>query len=195
MEGDNREIRSPEIDFVSIPKEKSYKGVSFIAFVFVAVTFSYFVFTFLLSERDRGLTFGDAIKQVDGMVQEEKALTNEEITPDTEMQKWLVPELNTDVLNTRISYEYGRILAEPKRGIALYVNTKDECSGSCLETWIPYEAPVPIDEGALATIQRKDTGTYQYTWNGDKLYRYKLDTSEKNMQGNGVDGIWKFARP
>ncbi len=75
----------------------------------------------------------------------------------------------------------------------LYTTTAD-CTGTCLENWIPYEATDMVALGNIFTEEREDNSALQYTWKGERLYTYTKDTWEYTL-GDGVGGVWNIARP
>lgn len=149
----------------------------------------YFYYSFGMKDNNVSMP-----ETIDEEAKEEPTLSNEEITVDTPKENWLVNGMNLEILNTRITNEYGRILAHPEWGAPLYV-TSESCTADCLNSWLPYESTEQITDGNISTIYRNDTATYQYTWKGEPLYLFSLDNPVNMFQGNGVDEVWEFARP
>ncbi|HEV2403453.1 MAG TPA: hypothetical protein VGS08_04595 [Candidatus Saccharimonadales bacterium] len=102
--------------------------------------------------------------------------------------------VNNTVLVTKTSASLGQYLATPG-GQALYTSGGDSqgvsnCSGTCLASWPAYQ-----DKGVttglptgVGTIQRKDNGQIQYTYNGLPLYTFTGD-SDGQVTGNGVSNF------
>ena len=84
--------------------------------------------------------------------------------------------------------------------MALYTYDRDEpgvsnCYGQCAENW----PPVILDPGTelgenYSLIPRKD-GRMQAAYKGRPLYRYVGDKKPGDMNGDGVGGVWRLARP
>ena len=105
-----------------------------------------------------------------------------------------VPGRDPDVLGLRIDTDLGRMFVTRTSGHTLYVKDGD-CTGACLDDWIPYLADGAINsEEVFGTITREDTGQLQYTWKGQPLYTYVMDTTNTTL-GDGIDGEWQIARP
>ncbi len=184
---------------ISTPETIDTKKLTWIIIVgLVIVLCVYFYVVFLTTSRDAGV---DPVNQTETISLDEKGgdnvvtePSNDEFTTETPKKFWLVEGMNTDILNTRISNEYGRILAHPEWGAPLYISTAS-CTVDCLETWLPYEVSQEMTDGDISTIYREDTGNYQYTWKGEALYMYRLDDPIHMFQGMSSDGSWQFARP
>lgn len=100
---------------------------------------------------------------------------------------------DSEILGLRIDTRIGRLFVLPNTGQTLYL-TAEECTGSCLEVWTPYEASSALEEGdILGTVERGD-GTLQYTWNGKAFYTYNED-DDRSVLGDGYEGKWNVARP
>lgn len=81
-------------------------------------------------------------------------------------------------------------------GRTLYTTTKTECTGACLTNWPPYVAskPVSSESGSLGSLENKDAGVLQYTWNGKLLYYYAEDKKPGDVFGHGVGGVWSLVQ-
>jgi hypothetical protein len=114
--------------------------------------------------------------------------------PEQPVNPLVIPDRNRDTLGVRIDAELGRFFTEPATGHTLYVKAGEDCSGACLDDWIPYLANEAVEDGgAFGTVVREDTGELQYTWNGQSLYTYVLDTTNTTL-GTTEEG-WQLARP
>ena len=87
-------------------------------------------------------------------------------------------------------------------GRTLYVFTQDSdgksvCTGSCAETWPPFEgsAPPTIEgaSGNFSVLTRTD-GKKQVAFNGRPLYLYSADKAPGETKGEGVGGVWFAAK-
>ncbi len=96
--------------------------------------------------------------------------------------------------------KHGAILAS-FNGATLYTFTQDSvgksvCTGSCAETWPPFEAEEPPKvSGATGefTIVTRDDNKKQLALNGRPLYRYAPDKAGE-VTGDGVGGVWFVAK-
>jgi predicted lipoprotein with Yx(FWY)xxD motif len=94
----------------------------------------------------------------------------------------------------------GTILVTPK-GYTLYRYTPDgthnkaTCTGTCASLWPPLLVPKGdkfrggAGVGRLGTATLSD-GQRQVTYHGMPLYRYQVDTSPGQTNGQGVGGVW-----
>lgn len=88
----------------------------------------------------------------------------------------------------------GHVLAATN-GVTLYVqdasSAPSECTGVCMETWAPLEAPWGASNyGDFSVIARND-GMYQWAYQNKPLHRYMGDAERGDITGDGVDGIWR----
>ena len=99
-----------------------------------------------------------------------------------------------NVISLRSDASVGKYLVSAESQKALYVYDGEDCVDACLFNFTPYIANKPVDQGNLFTVERSDTGAFQYTWKGRPLYTYAFDT-EGSVLGDGADGLWHLARP
>ncbi len=105
-----------------------------------------------------------------------------------------VEDRDPEVLGLRIDTIIGRFFTQRETGQTLY-STDLACVGDCLDEWTPYLSDVAVvDGGDFGTMEREDTGELQYTWEGQGLYTYQLD-SQDSVLGDGHSGTWHIARP
>lgn len=87
-------------------------------------------------------------------------------------------------------------------GMTLYTFDKDPadasksvCNGPCATNWPPLAA----DKGASASGDWKpitrDDGSMQWSYKGKPVYRWMKDAKPGDHGGDGVNGIWRIARP
>ena len=90
--------------------------------------------------------------------------------------------------------DLGDYLAGPN-GMTLYTTTEAECTGDCLEAWLPYivSAPEENESGVLGTVKRGNA--YQQTYKELPLYYYRIDQKAGDISGHAVGGVWFVARP
>jgi predicted lipoprotein with Yx(FWY)xxD motif len=91
-------------------------------------------------------------------------------------------------------------LVDPK-GMTLYTfdsdpagASKSECNGPCAQNWPPLAATTADEsKGNWKVITRAD-GTYQWTYKGKPLYRWKSDQRPGDHGGDGLKGVWHIAK-
>ena len=87
-------------------------------------------------------------------------------------------------------------------GRTLYVFTKDTlgsgtsaCYGQCAVNW----PPLPVAAGAQPqgdySILVRSDNSRQWAYKGQPLYYFVKDTQPGTKLGDGVNGVWKVARP
>lgn len=99
------------------------------------------------------------------------------------------------IVKTATSSTLGEYLTDGK-GITLYMSLS-QCSGSCLESWIPYiatpVADIKSDDPILKKINlvRLSDGRYQYGYGDKLLYYYRGDAKPGDTKGHDIaDGKW-----
>jgi predicted lipoprotein with Yx(FWY)xxD motif len=94
----------------------------------------------------------------------------------------------------------GAVIAGSNSYRTLYTYAKDKggvpnCYGECAKKWPPHLAKYWDDpRPPFSTVKRKD-GKKQWTKDGMPLYFSNLDKKKGDTNGEGVDGLWKAARP
>jgi predicted lipoprotein with Yx(FWY)xxD motif len=87
-------------------------------------------------------------------------------------------------------------------GMTLYTFDKDAagtgksvCNGQCAALW----APLMASSYAFATgdysIVTRDDGNKQWAYKGKPLYTWIKDTKPGDKTGDGVNNVWRIARP
>jgi predicted lipoprotein with Yx(FWY)xxD motif len=87
-------------------------------------------------------------------------------------------------------------------GMTLYTFDRDSprargslCVGDCARDWPPFSAPANAGPlGEYAPMRRPD-GTMQWTYKGKPLYLRDTDHTPGDRTGNGVENLWRAARP
>lgn len=86
--------------------------------------------------------------------------------------------------------------------LTLYMETEEGvCVDECPVGMVPYttkneyEPPVEIKINYIGTVLDADTGLYQYTWNGKKLYHFEGDEKAGSILGDGHNMAFTLARP
>jgi predicted lipoprotein with Yx(FWY)xxD motif len=87
-------------------------------------------------------------------------------------------------------------------GMTLYIYDRDAansgksvCNGNCAALWPPLMAS-DTDQGSGAyTVIVRDDGKKQWAYQGRPLYYWVRDTRPGDKTGEGVNQVWKAARP
>jgi predicted lipoprotein with Yx(FWY)xxD motif len=93
----------------------------------------------------------------------------------------------------------GDILVD-RNGMTLYTFDRDPefksvCNAQCAASWPPLvAAPGARRAGAYAIIARDD-GRRQWAYRGKPLYLWSKDEKPGDRTGDGVDNLWRVARP
>jgi predicted lipoprotein with Yx(FWY)xxD motif len=87
-------------------------------------------------------------------------------------------------------------------GMTLYTFDKDPagggksvCNGQCAALWPPLMAPADARPGGDYTIVTRDDGGRQWAYKGRPLYLWVKDTKPGDRTGDGVNNVWRLARP
>lgn len=83
-------------------------------------------------------------------------------------------------------------------GRTLYTFDKDasgvsRCDATCTATWPPYLVKAGDSPAGLTAIGRAD-GSRQWSLAGKPLYFFAGDQKPGDARGDGVGGVWHFAR-
>ncbi len=72
---------------------------------------------------------------------------------------------------------------------------KSNCYDACAEMWPPTIVPAGTKiPASYSLIERRD-GTLQLAYKGQPLYRYSGDKEIGDISGDGIDGVWRLAKP
>jgi predicted lipoprotein with Yx(FWY)xxD motif len=95
----------------------------------------------------------------------------------------------------------GEVLVGPN-GMTLYTFDRDQagsgksvCNGPCANNWPPLFAADPAPARGDWSIVTRDEGTKQWAWKGKPLYYWARDQKPGDRSGDGVNGVWRLARP
>ena len=93
------------------------------------------------------------------------------------------------------------VLVGPNQ-MTLYVFDKDAagsgksvCNGPCAANWPPLMAPADAKPRGDYSVVTRDDGSRQWAYKGQPLYYFVKDSKAGDKQGDGVNGVWKVARP
>ncbi len=95
----------------------------------------------------------------------------------------------------------GGVLTNPA-GMTLYTFDKDAagsgksaCNGDCAVKWPPLTAGASERGSGDFTVITRDDGSKQWAYKGRPLYQWIKDQKPGDMTGDGVNNIWRVARP
>lgn len=87
-------------------------------------------------------------------------------------------------------------------GMTLYTFDKDAagsgksvCSGPCAVNWPPLMAASDAKASGDYTVVVRDDGSRQWAYKGKPLYLWIKDTKPGDRTGDGVNNVWRLARP
>jgi predicted lipoprotein with Yx(FWY)xxD motif len=85
-------------------------------------------------------------------------------------------------------------------GMTLYTFDKDAsgksaCNGPCATNWPPLMAAADAKAAGDYTIITRDDGGKQWALKGKPLYAWVKDTKPGDKTGDGVNNVWKVAKP
>jgi predicted lipoprotein with Yx(FWY)xxD motif len=93
----------------------------------------------------------------------------------------------------------GKVLADSK-GMTLYTFDKDvagksNCNGQCAVNWPPLKASA--DDKAMGewSVVTRDDGAKQWAYKGMPVYGWIKDNKPGDTTGEGVNGVWRVAKP
>jgi predicted lipoprotein with Yx(FWY)xxD motif len=87
-------------------------------------------------------------------------------------------------------------------GMTLYTFDKDAagsgksvCNGQCAALWPPLMASPDAKPAGDYTIVTRDDAGRQWAYKGKPLYLWVKDTKAGDRTGDGVNNVWRLARP
>jgi predicted lipoprotein with Yx(FWY)xxD motif len=93
------------------------------------------------------------------------------------------------------------ILVGPN-GMTLYTFDRDAagsgksvCNGPCATNWPPLAAPSGASTLGDWTVVVRDDGSRQWAYKGKPMYFWVKDTKPGDRTGDGVNNVWRVARP
>jgi predicted lipoprotein with Yx(FWY)xxD motif len=94
----------------------------------------------------------------------------------------------------------GEIYVMYQDHMSLYTYDADEvgksnCYGECTEEWIPALLEAGTKLGKNYSVIERTDGTLQAAFRGLPLYLFYKDRKPGNTLGDGIDGVWRLARP
>ena len=87
-------------------------------------------------------------------------------------------------------------------GMTLYTFDRDAlgsgksvCNGQCAALWPPLMAPAGAASAGEWSIVVRDDGSRQWAYKGKPVYYWVKDTKPGDRSGDGVNNVWRLARP
>ena len=87
-------------------------------------------------------------------------------------------------------------------GMTLYTFDKDVagsgksvCNGDCAAKWPPLKAAAYDKSSGDYTVVTRDDGSKQWAYKGKPLYLWINDKKPGDMTGDGVNNVWRTAKP
>ena len=93
----------------------------------------------------------------------------------------------------------GTVLADAK-GMTLYTFDRDaagksNCNGQCAQNWPPLKADAGAQPTGEWTVVKRDDGSAQWAYKGKPVYGWVKDQKPGDVTGDGVNDVWRLARP
>jgi len=85
-------------------------------------------------------------------------------------------------------------------GMTLYTFDRDAggksmCNGPCATNWPPLMAPAGASATGDWSIVTRDDGSRQWAHKGKPVYYWIKDSKPGDRTGDGVNNVWRLARP
>lgn len=87
-------------------------------------------------------------------------------------------------------------------GMTLYTFDKDAagsgksaCNGPCAANWPPLAASADARAAGDYTVITRDDGAKQWAYKGKPLYLWVKDQKAGDKTGDGVNNVWRLAKP
>lgn len=86
------------------------------------------------------------------------------------------------------------------KGMTLYTFDKDTsgksvCNGPCATNWPPLMADADAKSAGDWTVVTRDDGRKQWAYKGKPVYTWIKDQKPGDRTGDGVNNMWRLARP
>jgi predicted lipoprotein with Yx(FWY)xxD motif len=72
---------------------------------------------------------------------------------------------------------------------------KSVCNGPCAQNWPPLAAPAGAAASGDWAVITRDDGSKQWAYKGKPVYFWAKDQKPGDRTGDGVNGVWRLARP
>jgi len=86
------------------------------------------------------------------------------------------------------------------KGMTLYTHDRDAkgkstCTAQCAVSWPPLVAQTDAKAAGDYTIVARDDGRSQWAYKGKPLYLWSKDQKPGDRTGDGVNNVWRVAKP
>ena len=93
----------------------------------------------------------------------------------------------------------GKVLTDSK-GMTLYTFDRDtagksNCNGQCAQNWPPLMASADAKASGDWTVVTRDDGSRMWAYKGKPLYTWVRDSKAGDTTGDGVNNVWRVAKP
>ena len=94
----------------------------------------------------------------------------------------------------------GQVYVMYQDHMSLYTFDRDQagisnCRGECASVWKPAVLDAGVELGENYSIIERADGSMQAAFRGKPLYLYAGDSKPGDINGDGIDGVWRLARP
>jgi predicted lipoprotein with Yx(FWY)xxD motif len=72
---------------------------------------------------------------------------------------------------------------------------KSVCNGPCATNWPPHMVTGAGTASAAWQVVTRDDGTKQWAYQGKPLYTWTKDSKPGDRTGDGVNNLWRVAKP
>jgi predicted lipoprotein with Yx(FWY)xxD motif len=92
------------------------------------------------------------------------------------------------------------VLVAPN-GMTLYTFDRDTaagksaCNGPCATNWPPLMVPAGASASGDWSVITRDDGGKQWAYKGKPVYFWAKDAKPGDRTGDGVNNVWRLARP
>lgn len=92
------------------------------------------------------------------------------------------------------------VLVDYEKGMTLYTFDRDPrahsaCVAQCAANWPPFRVAENAHAAGAFTILARDDGTRQWMYEEKPLYFWAKDRVPGDRTGDGVNNLWRVARP
>ncbi len=94
----------------------------------------------------------------------------------------------------------GQVYIMYRDHMSLYTYDKDQpgisnCTDGCTSVWTPALLAADTVMGENYSLIERGDGSFQAAFRGRPLYLYAGDRKPGDINGDGIDGMWRLARP
>lgn len=94
----------------------------------------------------------------------------------------------------------GQVYIMYRDHMSLYTYDRDQpgisnCTGDCTSVWTPALLAAGTELGENYSLIERGDGSFQAAFRARPLYLYTGDRKPGDINGDGIDGVWRLARP